>query len=282
MTGVVVSSGLVVSPGVDGLTADNPIIGYQTLVTANNVTATTAQTDWPASNLSNVSTYLKWKAQSGSPLLDEYLTVVPDTADDIDYVGIAGHNFGSGQMPVSVEVLDESTSPATWVEVISEVLLADDGPVIFRFDKDVYPSVRLRIQPSLLAEQVTPFAAVLYVGELLILQRRIYVGHTPIPYGRQLNLANHRSISGAFLGRIVLSETVQTSIELQNLTASWYRANFEPFLQAAREIPFFFGWRPGTYPREIGFSWLSGDPQPQNQLANGMMSISFDVEGIVK
>lgn len=282
MTGVVVSSGLVVSPGVDGLTADNPIIGYQTLVTSNNVMATTSQADWPASNLANVSTYLKWRAESGSPLLDEYLTVVPDTADDIDYIGIAGHNFGSGQMPVSVEVLDESTSPAMWVEVISELLLADDGPVLFRFDKDVYPSVRVRIQPSLLAEQVTPFAAVLYVGELLILQRRIYVGHTPVTYGRELSVANHRSIAGAFLGRIVLSETVRTSIEVKNLTPSWYRANFEPFLLAAREIPFFFGWRPGTYPREIGFAWLTGDPQPQNQLANGMMSISFDVEGIAK
>jgi hypothetical protein len=282
MTGVVVSSGLVVSPGVDGLTADNPIVGYQTLVTSSNITATTAQPDWPATNLANVSTYLKWKAESGSPLLDEYLTVVPDTVEDIDYVGIAGHNFGSGQMPVSVEVLDESTSPASWVEVISETLLADDGPVIFRFEKAAYPSIRVRIQPSQLAEQVTASAAVLYAGELLILQRRIYVGHTPIPYGRQLKVANHRSIAGAFLGRIVLSETTSTSIEMQDLTPAWYRQYFESFLQAAREIPFFFGWRPGAYPREIGFAWLTGDPQPQNQLANGLMSISFDVEGIVR
>lgn len=282
MTGVVVSSSLVLAPTADNFTLDNPIVGYQTLANASNITATTAQSGFPASNMTNPSTYLKWKAESGSPLADEYLTVTPDTADDVDYIGIAGHNFGSGQMPVSVEVLDDSGSPETWTEVISETLLADDGPVLFRFTKGVYPAVRVRIQPSLLAVQVTPFAAVLYAGELLILQRRIYVGHTPIPYGRQLNLANHRSISGAFLGRIVLSETVAASVEMQNLTPAWYRANFEPFLQAARETPFFFGWRPSTYPREIGFAWLTGDPKPQNESANGLMSISFDMEGIVK
>lgn len=283
MTGVVISSSLVLTPGVDGINADNPLIGYETIVTSGNVTATTADTDWPASNLANPSTYLKWKADPGSPVADEYLTVIPDSAEDIDYVGIAGHNFGTGQMPVSIEYLDETMSPATWVELITETLLPDDGPALFRFTPQPLVAIRVRIQPSLATVPVAPaVAAVLYVGKLLILQRRIYVGHTPIPYGRRLNVANHRSIAGAFLGRIVLSETTETSVDLQNLTPAWYRSYFEPFLQAAREIPFFFAWRPGAYPREVGFAWLTGDPQPSNQLANGMMQVSFDMAGIAR
>jgi hypothetical protein len=128
---------------------------------------------------------------------------------------------------------------------------------------------------------VTPYLAVLYAGELLLLQRRIYVGHTPIKFGRRLNLANHRSIDGNFLGRIVLSEKTETSIALKNLTSTWYRNYMEPFLLAAQEIPFFFAWRPGTYPTEVGYVWLTGDPVPVNQLSNGMMQVSFDVEGVV-
>jgi hypothetical protein len=283
MTGVIVSSDLVVSPGVDGINGDNPLIGYQTLVAAGNVTATTADPDWPASNLANPSTFLKWKADPGSPVADEYLTVIPDTADDIDYVGIAGHNFGSGQMPVSIEYLDETASPPTWTELIGETLLPDDGPALFRFTPQPLAMIRVRIQPSLAAVPVAPaVAAVLYVGKLLVLQRRIFVGHTPIPYGRRLTVANHRSIAGAFLGRIVLSETTETSVDLQNLTPAWYRSYFEPFLVAAKEIPFFFAWRPAAYPREIGFAWLTGDPQPANEQPNGLMQVSFEMAGIVK
>lgn len=281
MSGVVVSPNLVITPGVDGLNADNPIIGYQTLVTSGAIAATSEEAESPATNLANPSTYLKWRADLGSPVEDQYLTVTLDTADDIDYVGIAGHNFGTGQMPVSVEALDETASPPEWVELIPDTLLPNDGPVIFRFTPQPLPAIRVRIQPSQAAVPASPFAAVLYVGKLLILQRRIYVGHTPQPYGRKLTVANHRSIAGGFLGRIILSEKTATAIDLQNLTPAWYRANFEPFLVAAKEIPFFFGWRPGTYPYEVGFAWLTNDPQPKNQLPNGLMQVSLDLEGIV-
>lgn len=280
MTGVVVSPGLVIAPGVDGLNANSPIIGYQNL--ASSVTATTEEADWPAGNLANPSTYLKWRSAPGSPVADEYLTVTLDTADDVDYVGIAGHNFGSGQMPVSVEVLDESSSPAEWVELISDTLLPNDGPIIFRFAPQPLSAIRVRIQPSQASAPVSPFAAVLYVGKLLVLQRRIYVGHTPMPYGRKLTVVNHRSIAGAFLGRIILAEKTATSIDMQNLTPVWYRTYLEPFLVAAREIPFFFGWRPGSYPYEVGFAWLTNDPQPKNQRPNGMMQVTLNLEGVAR
>jgi hypothetical protein len=278
MTGVVVSPGLVVAPGVDGLNTDSPIIGYQTLVTSGNIAATTAQTASPASNLANPSTYLKWRASSA--ITDQVLTVTLETADDLDYVGIAGHNFGSGQMPVSIEGL--AGSPAAWGELIPDTLLANDGPVIFRFPPQPLAAIRVRIQPSGVAPPLSPFAAVLYVGKLLVLQRRIFVGHTPMPYGRKLTVANHRSIAGAFLGRIILSEKTMTGIDLENLTPAWYRSYFEPFVVAAKEIPFFFGWRPGSYPYEVGFAWLANDPQPKNQRPNGMMQVSLSLEGIAR
>jgi hypothetical protein len=50
---------------------------------------------------------------------------------------------------------------------------------------------------------------------------------------------------------------------------------------AARQIPFFFNWRPGDYPNESSYAWLTADPRPQNQSSNGMMQVQFDLEGIV-
>ena len=98
--------------------------------------------------------------------------------------------------------------------------------------------------------------------------------------GRQSKVVNGRSEAGDFLGRIVLGEATQTQINLQNLTPAWLRTHLRPFIDAARETPFFFAWRPADYPREVGFAWLTDDPKPVNQLANGMMSASFDLMGI--
>jgi hypothetical protein len=279
MTGVVISSSLTVVAGVDGLNTDSPIIGYQNLVTSTNITATTEDIDFPIINLANPATHLRWKSGAGSPSSDEYITVTLDTPEQIDYVGIAVHNFGTSSAPVSIEGTIEAPggSPDPWFELITPHLLPDDGPVIFRFNPQSLHSVRLRIQSG----QVTPYLAVIYVGALLVLQRRIYVGHTPIKLGRRLSIANHRSISGNFLGRIVLSEKTGTNIALKNLTPSWYRSYMDPFVVAAQEIPFFFAWRPGSYPNEAGYCWLTDDPEPVNQSSNGMMQISFEVEGVV-
>lgn len=276
---VVISGNLVLSDTVSGgeiINADNPLIGWRNRVNASNVSATSEETGFPASNVANPSTALRWQAAVSSPAMDEYLTFALATEELVDYLAVARHNFWSAQIAVSVEVLNETTSPDSWDEVVSPVIPPNDGPLLFRFTPQGIASIRLRMQPG----TAVPRAAVVYCGELLVLQRRIYVGHTPVNYGTQLSVANHRSISGDFLGRIVLGEKTMTQVALQDLTPAWYRTYLEPFRVAAKELPFFFAWRPSAYPYEVGFVWTTNDPQPQNQLANGMMSFSMDVEGV--
>jgi hypothetical protein len=281
MTGVVVASGLVVLPGADGYNTDSPIVGYRNIVTSANITATTEETGHPATLLANPATHLYWRSGAGSPSSDEYLTVTTGSSDDVDYLAVAAHNFGTAQATLTVEgVTAEPASPADWVELAGPMIPADDGPIIFRWNPASYYAVRLHISQSGVAG-VTPQCAVLYVGLLLMLQRRIYVGHSPINYHRRATIANHRSVNGAFLGRIVLSERNLTTITINHMTPDWFRASLWPFIQSAVETPFFFAWRPGTYPLESGYAWLTDDPAPNNASANGLMSISLNVEGVI-
>jgi hypothetical protein len=275
---VVISGSLVLSDvlAVTGpVTADNPIVGYENLVTTANVSSTTEDVDWPVTNLANPSTNLKWVGATESPAADEYITLALNTVDDIDYIAVAKHNWGSAQITVSVEVLDDG-SPETWTEVITETLLATDDPVIFRFTEQAVTSIRIRLQPGAEAPQ----AAVLYAGKLLVLQRRLYVGHTPLTYGRTSKVTNAKSESGNFLGRIVLNQSTRSSVPLANLTPQWFREYLWPFVLDSKENPFFFAWRPSSYPRECGFAWMTNDPIPTNALANGMMSITLEMSGI--
>jgi hypothetical protein len=99
--------------------------------------------------------------------------------------------------------------------------------------------------------------------------------------GRSISMSSLRSVNGNFLGRIVLGRKVATQVNLQNLTPDWYRTYMAPFVLAAEEIPFFFAWRPSSYPNEIGYAWLTSDPKPVNQRTNGMMQVDLALEGVI-
>lgn len=276
---LVISSSYVLSDSVSGggtITGNNPVVGYRTIATAATISTDTEADGFPASNLANPATHLRWEGELSSPEADEHITVSNPDIEDLDYIAVARHNFFTAQIPVSVEYLDEDASPDTWVELIEPVILPNDGPALFRFPKLAYSAIRLRMQPGLAA----PTAATVYAGELLVIQRRLYVGHTPINLGREVSTANPKSISGNFLGRIVLGEKRRTTVALRNLTPDWYRANMDPWLLAAQEAPFFWAWRPGDYPLEVGYCWFPSEPTPKNQLANGMMQIDLPLEGI--
>jgi hypothetical protein len=277
---VVISPDLVISESADGgggvINANNPIIGYNNLVTASNVSSDTEDTDNPVTNIANNSTNLKWIAAVGSPTMDEYVTLALNTNELVDYVGIAKHNFGTTQATISLEVLEDG-SPTTWTELISEFIPANDSPILMRFTPQGITSVRIRIQPG----TDEPQMAVVYAGTLLVLQRRIYVGHTPIPYGRSTKIVNGRSENGNFLGRIVLNSFTSTQINMQNITPAFYRTYIDPFIIDSKENPFFFAWRPSTYPTEVGYAWMTNDPQPNNQGPNGNVQISFEMRGVV-
>lgn len=270
---VVLSPALVLTDILSGggvINANNPIIGYHNLVTDGVTVATTEHASYPVTNLENSLTHLRWQGTDSSS--DEYLTMTLNTVDDIDYVAIARHNFFSAQITVSLEIFNG----VTWDEVISEFIPPNDTALLMRFEPQAVTQVRVKLQPS----GTVPRAAVMYAGKLLIVQRRLYVGHTPITYGRKTVMVDGYSENGEFVGRIVKNTSQGTQIDLNNLSPDWYREYFDPFVEAAQTEPFFFAWRPGDYGFEVGFCWTTGDPIPSNESPNGFMKVSFPVKGI--
>lgn len=265
-----------VQSGGGTIDSDNPIIGYDNLVTTGNVSSDTAATGYPVTNIANSSTALIWKGTLASPAVDEYVVLNLQTAELVDYVGIARHNFHTAQIAVSIEVLNETTSPDTWDELTSPAIPPNDGPLIFRFTAQGIAQVRIRMQSGTAA----PYMGVVYSGSLLALQRKLGVGHTPINYARSSRVMSARSEAGDFLGRIILNEMTSNKLALENLSPAWYRAYLAPFILASRAEPFFIAWRPSSYPNECGFCWVTNDPKPSNQLPNGFMQVDFELAGI--
>lgn len=262
-----------------GNTSPNaPVIGYHSLVTIDNIQASEVEDgDNPVSNLANSATHLHWISSTN---VSQYLTI-DQLEGDVDYVGIAGHNFGSERFRLSVEAyfgLDELNDPV-WEVIVPDFMVADDRPLFCRFTSCNPIGVRVYIDTD---ETELPRAAVLHIGKSLVFQRNIYVGHTPITYGRKTNITNGRSESGNFLGRLVIGRAAETSVSLQHLTPNWYRTYFDPFVRHAEDGCFFFAWCPATYPEEVGYAWLTDDPAPANMLPNGMMEVSLSMGGIIQ
>lgn len=247
-------------------------IGYQNLVAPANVSADSEQAFFPVVNLTNPATNIFWWSNS---LDEQFLNITPGLNAGVDYIAFANHNFGSGGIAYQVQASNDNV---TWDDIGDELIPENDTPHMQIFPLSVYLFWRVRLAPT----TAVPRIAVMYLGKVLVLQRRIYVGHIPITMGDNTTVSNNRSEKGQFLGRVVRREYAETSIDLKNLTADWVRSYLLDFIEQAKVLPFFWAWRPIDYPREVGYCWTTDDINPKNQRPNGMMQVQIKVQGIGK
>jgi hypothetical protein len=89
------------------------------------------------------------------------------------------------------------------------------------------------------------------------------------------------SEGGQFLGRTIQRMGVRGTISFKHLLASWYRSTFDPVVAApARLYPFFYAWRPSTFPAEVVFVWALEDMVPNNSGPRSFMDVKAKVQGI--
>lgn len=259
--------------------SDTPLtharIGYQTWtrgLSPSAVTVSSETADGPGDAPLRPDTYEYWEASS----LPATWTVDLGVARDVDYVGIAGHTLGTKGSSALVEY---STDNSNWTTFATDTAPGTDAPILFLDDAKFarYWRVTIDGQDS---PGDPPRVAVIYLGEVLKMQRMIYGGHTPMPLARDTVLQNALSKGGQFLGQNIRRMGVTGDAAFKNLTAAWYRANFDPFVKVARQYPFFFAWRPATYPAEVAYAWATADIAPSNMGQKDYMSVAFAMRGI--
>lgn len=252
----------------------NSRIGYHTYTreAAAVVSASSETDDGPKDAPQRPDTAEFWLASSDPATW----TLDIGSQQPVDYVGIAGHELGSNNALVAVHV---STDGVAWQSFSSDLMPSDDSPIMFLDEQVICRYVRLTFTSGV-SPSTPSRIAVIYVGVALAMQRTIYGGHRPLSLSR--NTVLHRSMSqgGQFLGQGIRRMGVGTSVAFRHLTPSWYRSSFDPFVKAARRFPYFFAWRPLSYPREVGFVWTGKDISPQNMGVLDFMQVSWDMSGI--
>jgi hypothetical protein len=193
---------------------------------------------------------------------------VNTSGQSVDYVGLARHNLNQTGLTVSLKF--------DGITILQNETVSDIQAIMLLVNEAAPDNVQIIINGATNAPQI----GVIYVGKALQLERNIYVGHTPITYGRNRKTVNGVSENGQYLGEIVVRQTNMTSVNLQNLTPDWYRSFLDPFFKLTPRVPCFWAWRPQGYPDEVGYCWIEGEPSMSNQRSNGMVEASWQFKGI--
>lgn len=267
------ASALAISP-VDTWPAKNPLIGWHNVVTFASLSATSAATGYPVTNLSTPSTIDRWVGGSAA----ELLVTVSGLDDEVDYVGIARHNLGSKGIEVSVEVLTADAG-GVWAEAFAGVLPGDDSPLLLRFAAVTVIGVRLR----LLAGDAAPDIAVLHVGKMIQMQKGLQADWVPLHRALEVEKFLGRNDAGDFLGAIVTRRRAAATATFRLLTSAWYDATLAGFVAGVNGgDAFFFAWDPADHADEVGYCFVEGSVQPKFPTLNkGFVDLALSLSGIV-
>lgn len=272
--------------------SDYPLFAIDDVVQqASSLTASSTDANHPVSLLTNGLTFDYWRSKQvlqlagggggdspdspapSSTTATVRITVQLPTALPVTYGAIVGHNFEG-----AVCSWESSNNGIDWTT--QNVFTAGEGTI----DLSVWSEVEAifwRFSVTLTQEVGVSYAriSVLRLGEHFLAQRRIGVGHSPLPLSRDTTYINWNAERGHSLDRAIVRSALTGKVALQNLTPEWYRSTFDEFARKARTRWFAFAWRPDTYPTDLVWVATTEDIRPQNQRANRMMNVSFGVRG---
>lgn len=274
---VIVSGSLALGTTASEASLSYPRIGYENRCRDSNctITTSTAETNAEGESVINGLTYDFWQPTTTPGVIAFTFT----EAITADYCGIAGHTLTETGNSVELQYWDG----AAWVSLGSVLPGSETGnkTIMFLFDSVASTIWRLVVTGG--TGSTMPVLGAVSIGVALVLQRKIYGGHTPITLGKNTIMRPQKSEGGQFLGRSIIRQGASTTIALENLTAAWVRSDLYPFMESSRTYPFFFAWRPNaTYSDEVAYCWTSDDIRVTNSGKANLMSTSFSVDAIVE
>lgn len=210
-------------------------IGYESAI--QSATLAVSSGSDTAAALSTVSTWERWAPSAGGT---QSVTATFAADRSVDYVGLASYDLAGAT--VLVEYSAGLSGSFTTLDTITP---GADGALMRLFDAVTARRVRLTIS------RAAPIQlGVWFMGRRLDLERPFYGGAKPPTLNRKTAYDNEISTAGQMLGRNINSQGIACPVSLNNLSADWYRAYFDPFVLHARRKPFFMLWNPQLYPNE--------------------------------
>lgn len=235
-------------------------------VTAGGTDGALAQNDY---------TWQRWSCGT----LPSNWTLVGAANFNVDTVFIAGHNLGSTGSAVAVQTAATLGGAFT---TRATIVPTDDGAIAVMINNAGTPySVReMRIAVTGAASNVQ--IGIIRAGVALQMERPVFGGVRPIGLNRAVETQQAISETGQWLGRRIQRQALVSEMAWQNLTADWYRANFDAFALALPQTPFGLIQNALRMPESVAWCWTDATPQPANMGVRDLMSVSLNITGFLE
>ena len=80
-----------------------------------------------------------------------------------------------------------------------------------------------------------------------------YSGYSPATLSSKDVFTPQTSDGGQFLGKQLVRKGFATEANFRHLDYSWYETNFQPFVIAAKTLPYFWAWNLLEHTGEVGY-----------------------------
>lgn len=243
---------------------EHPRILWNSVSRRGTVAVSTEADGFEGVNAATATTYDAWKPTA----LAATWTLTFDTAETVSAVAIDSHTIGSTAS--SVQIMEDD-GMGGWQNIMAQQSPSDDSPIAFLFPAVSLEKIRVRIVGT-----VEPQIGVIHVCEALELPQTVYMGApTPIDMGKVTGFQTNQSATGQYLGRSIRTEKPQNDFTVSNLSESWVRTNLLPFIDDAREYPYFLLERPQTRPTALSYRWRDRDIRPERIGATDLMQVAL-------
>jgi hypothetical protein len=226
---------------------------------------------YPAANIADRRPYTVWKAAAAGTF---YLSVDAGEAKEADTLALAGHNFGTAQASISVEVSTTGEWAGEQTTALAAFTPLCDYVIMKPFTAETKQFWRIKIVTA----SVPPYLGVAMIGSR-ISPARFPKGAFP---PERIAIATEENVSkaGHLLGATVRHLPKTVTANLQYPGTAWVEDTYKTFFLNNAGKPIFFGWDLDDWPEKTGLYRIGGDYAPVYDELDRVQSLSVKMQGI--
>lgn len=237
-----------------------PRLGYA--APTGTVTASTEADGYGAALAVNGDTFDAWK-----PTADPaWLEVAYDTAQSINYAGVAAHTIDIVGATVKLQFWDG----AAFVDIPGTEVTPTTDDALFWLVNDVSTTrVRLVVTGGLAEIGIFQAGA---VTSFTNGRRAEYLGQVGRD-ARRVEYSDNMSVTGEKLGRSLKSDGLGFGFQVEHLPETWAATAWPALLEhCLGDDGFFLAPRPAQYPDECYYAWTASMPTLERTMPNRVAS----------
>lgn len=214
------------------------------------------------------NTFDRWE----SPTSD-YIEFLLTDNRDIDTVCIGAHNLGTMGYTLTVQYRVAALSPLIDFGVITPT---DDRSIMIHLNTAINAKV---IQVKITGGSGNAYIGSIYAGIALQMQRPFYGGSTPSQMSAKTEYFTNWSESGELIGRSIRRSGYGTKYSWRNISDTWYKEYFQPFVDSVKLYPAYIAWNLLEHPNDVFYFYTTADIAPSYSGSRDLMEVSFEAKG---